>query len=167
MIARSAVAALTLAVALPPVADARAGEEPQAKLSLDVREGDLRQILAALAEVGDFQLVVDPDVSCRLTLAVQALPWPEMLDQVLRACGLGQEAEGSVVRVAPLARLQAESRGRREVAQARGTVARGVELRPLSYARAEELAPVLQSQLGDEAEVVFDRRTNTLIIVRR
>ena len=162
MIARCAVVALTL-LAVPGPAPAA----EQARLSLDVREGDLRRILAALAEVGGFQLVVDPGVSCRLTLKVERLAWPEVLSHVLRACGLGQEADGDVVRVAPLERLASEARERRRLADARGDSVPRVHTRPLSYGRAEELAPLLETLLGPAAEVVYDRRTNTLIIVER
>jgi len=165
MIARSAVVALTLLAGLSP--SAAAGSEDEARLSLDVREGDLRRILAALAEVGGFQLVVDPDVSCRLTLKVEALAWPAALSQVLRACGLAHEADGGVVRVAPLERLSSEARERRLLAAERDEALRRVSTLRLSYARAEALAPLLQEQLGPEARVVYDARTNTLIVAGR
>lgn len=151
----------------PPSVEPGVGPEGEARLSLDAREGDLRGVLRALAEVGDFQVVVDPDVGCRLTLKVERLAWPDLLSQVLRACGLGQEAEGRVVRVAPLGRLASEARERRRLADLRDRSAPRIEMRPLSYARAEELAPLLQTLMGPGAEVVYDRRTNTLIVVER
>lgn len=150
------LAALLLALAVPG--------EGEARLSLDVKDGEIKQIVQVLARVGDFQVVFDPDVACNLTLSVDELAWGDVLDHALRACRLGAEGTSRVLRIAPLERLEKESRERRALAESRGEVRRGVEVRRLSYARAEELAPVLQSMLPD-GEVVFDRRTNTLIIV--
>lgn len=164
MIARGALLALSVLAGLPGPEPAATGE---ARLRLDVREGDLHRILAALGEVGGVQIVADPDVSCRLTLTVEGLVWSEVLSQVLRACGLGAEGEGNLLRVAPVERLATEARERRELTEVRGGVPPRVSTRALSYARAEELAPLLQTLLGPDAEVVYDRRTNTLIIVER
>lgn len=164
MIARSAMVALTLLAGLPaPGPDSDA----EAKLSVDVREGDLRRLLAALAEVGGVQIVADPDVSCRLTLKVEAMAWRDVLSQVLRACGLGAEGGGALLRVAPVDRLASEARERRELARVRGETLPRVSTRTLSYARAEEVAPLVRTLMGPDAEVVYDRRTNTLIIVER
>jgi type II secretory pathway component HofQ len=166
MIARSSVVALALLAGVAGAWPAPAAVEDEARLSIDLREGELRQILAALAEIGGFQLVVDPDVSCRLTLKLERLAWRQVLSQVLRACGLGQEADGNLVRVAPLERLAAEARDRRLAAEFRGgDPPRAVTLR-LSYARAEELAPLVESLLGPDSRAVYDRRTNTLILIQ-
>jgi len=150
------LAALLLALAVPG--------DGEARLSLDVKDGEVKQVLQVLARVGDFQVVFDPDVACMFTLSVKELPWEDVLDHALRACRLGAEGTSRVLRIAPLERLEKESRERRALAESRGEARRGVEVRRLSYARAEELAPVLQAMLPD-GEVVFDRRTNTLIIV--
>lgn len=165
MIARSALALAVLL--LVPAPGASPQETGEARLSVDVREGDLHALLQVLARVGQFQVVTDPDVSCRLTLAVQRLPWDVVLEQLLRACGLGQEADGDLVRVAPVERLAAEQRERRELAGQRGET-RDPQVRRyrLSYARAQELAPVLEA-LMPGSQVVYDSRTNTLFVVDR
>jgi len=155
-----------LAVASPAVAQPEQSRE--ARLSLDLRDAEIGAIVGALAEVGAFQVVFDPGVSCRLTLRLQEVRWAVALEQALRACRLGYEAEGRVVRVAPLDRLQREADERRQLAEeeARGRSAnRQLLRRRLSYARAAELAPLLQVRLASRARVVFDERTNTLIFV--
>jgi type II secretory pathway component HofQ len=152
-------------IALALLAATAAPGDGEARLSLDVKDGEVKQIVQVLARVGELQVVFDPDVSCFLTLSVQELPWTDVLDHALRACRLGAEGSSRVLRVAPLERLERESRERRALAESRGALPKGIEMQRLSYARAEELAPVIQAMLPD-GEVVFDRRTNTLIIVR-
>jgi type II secretory pathway component HofQ len=84
---------------------------------------------------------------------------------VLRACGLGLEEEGKVLRIAPRERLRTESEERRRLAEARGRSRTGtVATFRLSYARAAEIAPLLK-RLLPAGDVVFDTRTNTLLIL--
>jgi type II secretory pathway component HofQ len=87
------------------------------------------------------------------------------LETTLKACRLGRVEEGGILRVAPAERLVEELQLERRLEQEREqSKPRRLTLVPLSYARAEEMAPLLQRMLGGRAEVTFDRRTNTLLI---
>lgn len=144
---------------------AAAAEPPEARLQLDLRDAAVTDVVRLLAEAGELQPVFDPGVSCRLTLKAKALTWHEALDATLRACGLGYEAAGRVVRVAPRERLLRESRERRELDAARGASrSDSLELWRLSYARAEAVAPLLERLLPAGSRVVADARTNTLLV---
>lgn len=151
--------AFALAAAGGPIGDG------EARLSIDVREVDARDVLGLLAEAGGRQSVVDGDVACRFTLKVKELRWRDAFEQVLRACRLGVEEDGPVLRVAPLQRLAEERRERRALVdeQARSQRSTWTALR-LSYARAAELAPVLAKFLPPGSQVTFDARTNTLFV---
>jgi type IV pilus assembly protein PilQ len=155
---------LLLVLSAPGVAkDAETAAE--ARVSIDAREASAREVVAVLAEAGRLQVVFDPGTSCALTLKVQRITWREALDTVLRACRLGFEESGSVIRVAPIGRIRGEAEDRRRLAEERrltpsGTVA-GFRL---SYARAAEVAPLLK-RLLPRGEVHFDARTNTLFVV--
>lgn len=143
----------------PPAVEARA------RVSLDVREGSVREIASALLELGGFQVVFDPDVRCSLTLKLHAADWLTALDTTLRACGLGREEEAGVVRVAGLARLRQEAEERRRLDDARGASPSGeLALFRLSYARAAEMAPLLNRLVSPRGKVTLDPRTNTLIV---
>src|SRR3990172_4610053 len=63
-------------------------------IDIDVREADVQDVLRLLAEVGGFNLAVDPGVSCKATLKLKQVPWPQVLELVLRTCGLDQEIPG-------------------------------------------------------------------------
>jgi type II secretory pathway component HofQ len=69
------------------------------------------------------------------------------------------------VRVAPAARLLEESTERRRLDEERRLAGplRTTRYR-LSYARAQELAPLLKKFLSARGDVVVDARTNTLIV---
>ncbi len=143
----------------------------EALLDLDVREADARDVLRLLAEVAGFNLAVDPGVSCEATLKLKQVPWPQVLDLVLRTCRLEQEVLGeNLVRVAPAAEIRKEYEERRKYREEKA-LAGPLETRyvKLAYARAKELAPVLSKFLSPRGSVVFDERTNTLIVtdVRR
>jgi type IV pilus assembly protein PilQ len=122
--------------------------------------------LRLLAEVGELNLAADPEVQCRLTLKLKSVSWPEVLDTILRSCRLGEERLGkNLIRVAPLDKLTRELEERRryeEQKKAAGPLK--TTYRRLAYARAKEIAPLLQKFLSPRGDVAFDERTNTLII---
>jgi type IV pilus assembly protein PilQ len=135
-------------------------------IDIDVREADARDVLRLLAEVGGFNLAVDPGVSCDATLKLKQVPWPQVLELVLRTCGLEQERLGeNLVRVASAEELRKEYEARRKY-QEEKALAGPLETRylRLAYAKARELAPVLSKFLSPRGSVVFDERTNTLIV---
>jgi len=152
---------LTLGVGAPA-----AGQEPLARLSLDVREASILDVLRVLAEVGGFQFVADPGVACSLTLKLKAVEPEKALAVALKSCGLGREDANGIVRVAPIATLLEEARSERSLEQARQhSRQHTVTFKRLSYARAAELAEVVRKTLPPDAQVTFDQRTNTLIII--
>lgn len=144
----------------------RTADDAEARIAIDVRDADVVDVMRLLAEVGGFQLVVHPGVSCRLTLALEAVRWPTVLDLALKSCGLAQDVDGGVVRVAKVAQLAEEAAQRRRLEEQRRTSAPPqVSYQRLSYARAQELAPIVKRFLSPRGDVVYDTRTNTLIII--
>jgi len=160
-------AALTLALwALGVVAPAGAGQAPEARVSVDLREADIVDIVSLLADVAGFQVVFDPGVECALTLKLKQVRWQQVLDAALRACRLAREEEGGVLRIATPARLTEEAEQRRRLAEERArNRPRSVTRLRLSYARAAEMAPLVKHFVSDRGQVVYDERTNTLIII--
>jgi len=160
------LALVLAAVAASPGAPASpVPDEGVARVSLDVREGSVREIARALLELGGFQVVFDPDVECSLTLKLHAADWLTAFDTTLKACGLGREEEAGVVRVARVARLSEEARERRRLNGARGQAPSGdLAIFRLSYARAAEMAPLLNRLVSPRGKVTVDPRTNTLIV---
>lgn len=140
--------------------------ETETRIDIDVKDADVLDVLRLLAEVGGFNLVADPEVSCELTLKLTSVPWPQVLELVLRTCRLEQDRMGdNLVRVATAEQLRREYEERRRYEEEKALAGPlRTTFRRLSYARARELAPILEKFLSPRGSVVFDERTNTLII---
>ena len=142
------------------------GEEREARVSLDLKDAPVVDIVGVLARVGGFQVVFDPGITCRLTMKINEARWRSVLDTALSACGLGREDDGDILRIATVSKLKQEAESRRKLDEERRMAPVGrVEWFRLSYARAQEMAPLLQRTLPPTARVTYDARTNTLVLI--
>ncbi len=158
------------AAAPPDVALGPQSSEPsqdsQTRIDIDLKDADATDILSLIAELGQFNLVADPSIRCRLTMNLKAVTWRELMETALRSCRLGEEWMGqNLVRVAPIDRLRKELEERRKYdEQKKQTGTPQTTFRKLAYARAKDVAPLIRKFLSPLGEVTFDERTNTLII---
>lgn len=153
-------------VAMAVSAAAAGTPHEEARVSLDIREGEVTDIVRVLSDVAGFQVVFDPGISCRLTLKLREVDWRTALDASLKACGLGREESGGILRIAPTSRLIDEAVAERRLEEAKEAAApRRVTTFRLSYARAEAMAPIVKRLLSPRGDVVFDARTNTLMVI--
>jgi type IV pilus assembly protein PilQ len=154
------VSALLLALLLATAGDG------EARISLDLKDAPVEDVMRVLSEVGGFQLVMDHVPPCTLTLKLTDVRWIQALDLSLRACSLDRQEEGDVIRVATLARFLEESAARRRLDEEREKAPAGrLSLFRLSYARASQMAPLLKRLLAPRGDVYYDERTNTVIII--
>lgn len=155
--------ALVLSAGAVPARAALPSED--ARISLDFKDADILDIVRLMAEIGNFQVVAHPGISCKLTLKLKEVPLDTAFDVALKSCGLGYEEESGIYRVATTARLAAEHAEAGKLAEAR-RLDRPLRTRlyRLSYASAQELAPLIKKFLSPRGEVIFDARTNTLIV---
>jgi type IV pilus assembly protein PilQ len=168
MRSRTLAAVAVLSLAPLPVAAQAGGTAiapAETRISIDFKDADVLDIVRLMAEVGDFQVVADPGVACKLTLKLKEVPLRTAFDVILRSCGLGYDDENGIVRVAPTAKLTAEHAEARRLEEARA-LNRPLQTRVvrLSYAKAAEIAPLLKRFLSPRGEIVYDARTNTLFI---
>ena len=135
-------------------------------MSLDFQGSDLRAVLRTFAEISGLNIVIDPTIQGTVDVALHDVPWDQALDIILRANKLGYVVDGTIVRVAPLAVLADEETSRRKLSDEQALSGElRVMTRPLSYARAEELRPLLVATvLSQRGSIQTDARTNTLII---
>jgi type IV pilus assembly protein PilQ len=69
------------------------------KVDLDFNQGDVRNILRLLANVGQKKLVIDDKVAARVTLKLHDTPWDEALDAVAREAKVVAKIDGDTIRV--------------------------------------------------------------------
>ncbi len=189
-----AAASTTAAPAPPPAAEVRtktAAPEPKAEapkaaqenkfkpktitaeeekytgeaISLKFKDADLRDVVLYLAEFADLNVVFDPDVRGTVTCDLQAVPWDQALDIVLRYNRMGKSIEGNVLRIAPMQVLTREDADQRKLIESK-ELAGPVQVKTitLSYSKAKDVAALLKTKISSRGEMVVDERTNTLIV---
>ncbi len=149
-----------------------AGQEPEytgERLSLNFQNIEVRAVLQLLADFTGLNLVVSDSVGGSITLRLKNVPWDQALDIVLRTQGLDKRRNGNVIFIAPRQELAAREQAQLEAQQQQAELAPlRTEYIQVNYAKASELASVLQSQdvslLSDRASVTVDQRTNTLLV---
>jgi type IV pilus secretin PilQ/predicted competence protein len=135
-------------------------------VSLDFQGADLRAVLRTFAEISGLNIVIDPTIQGTVDVSLRDVPWDQALDIILRANKLGYVVDGTIVRVAPLAVLADEETQRRKLSDEQALSGElRVYTRSLSYARAEDLRPLLTATvLSSRGSIQTDPRTNTIII---
>jgi type IV pilus assembly protein PilQ len=154
---------------LPPQTSAPAGPASRFTghpVTLDFQGADLRTVLRTFADISGLNIVIDQSVQGAVDVSLHEVPWDQALDIILRDHKLGYSVEGTIVRIAPLTSLADEESQRRKLAEERA-LAGDLEVltRPLSYAKATELTPLLtRTALSLRGDIQIDARTNTIII---
>ena len=135
-------------------------------VSLDFQGADLRAVLRTFSEISSLNVVLDPTINGSVDVSLRDVPWDQALDIILRANRLGYFVDGTIVRIAPLTVLAEEEAQRRKLTDEQALAGELMVLtRPLSYAKAGDLVPILtRSALSARGEVQVDPRTNTVII---
>jgi type IV pilus assembly protein PilQ len=134
-------------------------------ISLDFKDGDIQDIFRLFAEISGLNVVLQPGVSGRVTLKLNEVPWDQALELVLKTNKLGYIQEGNVIRIAPLSQLAEEETERRKLAEEKALAGElNTYTKPLSYAKAKSIEPLVKRNLSPRGDIVIDERTNTLII---
>ncbi len=147
---------LMVALAVPPA---------ERRISLDVVDADIHDVVRLLGEAGRVNVVIPDEVKGRVTVALKDVPWPQALAVVLASKGLGQQRTGDVIEIDTLERIVARTRTEAAIGEAReGSGELLTVLIPLRYARAAEMAPLVRALLTPRGRVEVDARTNVLIV---
>jgi len=134
-------------------------------ISLDLQDTDIDNALRIIAEVSNLNIIASDDVTGKVTLRLIDVPWDQALDVILKTNGLDKVQEGNVIRIAPVEKLRLEREALKQAQEAEE------ELEPLtvkyvriSYAKASELKPLVESVITERGTVAYDERTNQLIV---
>jgi len=133
---------------------------------IDVVDVNVTDLLRFFADQVGFNLYVDPSVKdLKATYKFSNIPWDQAMEIILRNAGLDYQYDNGVLRVATTEKFKDEAAARRElrIEQELSVPPETVTFR-LSYAKAEEIAPIVQEYLSPRGSLLQDERTNTLII---
>ncbi len=171
---------LTVAPAVEAGDDARAGDgsdgagrarveetsgQRSKRVNIDLVNADIRNVLRLFGEISGMNFVYGEEIRGTITIRLQGVHWKSALEAILKVKGLDMVREGNIVRVATQEKLAAE---REAAIQARRACLQTAKPRTrfirFSYARAEEMARLVQASLSERGKVTVDSRTNTLIV---
>src|SRR5579863_10050714 len=120
----------------PPAATQFTGE----RISLNLKDVDLKDFFRLIHEISGLNIIVDPNVSGTLTIALENVPWDQALDIVLRNNSLDKALDGNVLRIAKIETLATEADTRTKLAKAQAEAAGLVTVvRYLQYATAADV----------------------------
>jgi len=135
------------------------------KISLDFKDADIKNILRLIADVSNFNIITADDVTGKITIRLENVPWDQALDVILQTRSLGKTEVGNVIWIAPLESLNKVKLAKLEAKKAEEEKEDMVlELIYLNYAIAKEILPQVQGILGKNGTVKVDDRTNILIV---
>lgn len=117
-----------------------AGQYTGERISLNLKDVDLKDFFRLIHEISGLNIVVDPNITGTLTIAIDNVPWDQALDIVLRNNSLDKSLDGNVLRIARMDTLAAEAENRTKLARAQAEAAGLITVvRYLSYATAADV----------------------------
>ncbi len=132
---------------------------------IDIKDIDIRDLLRYIADFAGLNLIVDSSVQGTATYRFKDIPWDQALDIILKDKGLGSELQNGVLRVATLDKFRKEAEERRKLKEEKElAVDTQTIAKSLSYAKAKDIMPILNSFLSKRGKIIVDERTNTVII---
>lgn len=135
------------------------------RISLDLKDADIQNVLRLLADVSKLNIVASDDVKGKITLKLRNVPWDQALDIILQSKQLDKVRNGNIIRVAPIDVLEKEAQLRilrQEANQKLEPLS--VRLIPVSYAVARDIQPQVSALLSQRGKVNIDTRTNVLVV---
>ena len=135
------------------------------RISLDFKDADIKNVFRLLAEVSGLNLIVTDEVRLRVTIRLVDVPWDQVMDLLIDTNGLAKEQIGNVVRISTAGKLRADKEALAAARRA-GEIAEipQVAYLSLNYAQAKDLAVKIKPVLSTGATIVFDDRTNTIVV---
>jgi type IV pilus assembly protein PilQ len=140
-------------------------------ISLDLMDADLRNVLRLLSDLAGINIVIEPDVTGKVTLKVEQVPWDQVLDMVLSMNDLGKEQVGNVIRIAKQSKLRQEYLQQADAIKAKQSLAETTrdlgELStvyfPVNFAKPAEMAAKISDGKSERGKVGVDERTSLII----
>lgn len=143
-------------------------------VSLDMVDADLKNVLRLIADITGANIVIEPDVTGKVTLKVEKVPWRKVLKLVLSMNELGMVEDGNVIRVAKLDKLKKDEdrkleayemeikrKNAEEAVKELGEVS--TVYLTVNYAKPEEIANKLNEIKSERGKAIVDERTSLII----
>lgn len=77
-------------------------------ISIDLQNAEVEHVLRLISEISGYNLILDDEISGKISLKLVDIPWDQALDLVLLQRGLGMVIKGNIMRIASVTKLAAE-----------------------------------------------------------
>ncbi|HEX9019831.1 MAG TPA: type IV pilus secretin PilQ, partial [Nitrospirota bacterium] len=135
------------------------------RISLDLQDADLVNVMRLFAEVANLNIILAPDVKGKVTVRMVNIPWDQAMSIILKMNGLGFALENNVLRIASISALakedEEEMKAKETKKKAEDLITRVI---PVNYSTAGTIEGTVKKSLSPRGDIVTDARTNTLII---
>lgn len=141
-------------------------------ISIDLQNAEVEHVLRLISEISGYNLILDDEISGKISLKLVDIPWDQALDLVLLQRGLGMVLKGNIMRIASISKLTAEreqlQKAREAALQAKESLEQLAPLKSeyiqINYNTAAEFEGKVKSFLTPRGKVSSDQRTNILIV---
>ncbi len=128
-----------------PATETAAGVAAGARLSMDFQNISVRDALQVIADFTHQNIVVSNNVTGTLTIRLKNVPWEQAFKVILDSQGLAVKHIGNILWVAPASQISTQEEAELKAAASKRKLEPLVtELIPIKYARATEIAQLLQ-----------------------
>jgi len=142
------------------------------RISIDLQNAEVEHVLRLISEISGYNLILDDEISGKISLKLVDIPWDQALDLVLLQRGLGMVIKGNIMRIASTGKLEAEraqlQKAREAAIQAQVSMQNLAPLKTeymqINYNTAAEFEGKVKSILTPRGMVSSDPRTNILIV---
>jgi type IV pilus assembly protein PilQ len=130
---------------------ARSGKDRGPLFTMEFRDAELRDVLRAIGQMNNMNIIMTDDVSGKITLSFQKVPLLDAIDSILKIHRLTYYRDGSVIRVMKSPFPEGEE----------SLVTRAVRV---NYVSAQDATTTLKALLSQKGKITSDVRTNTVVI---
>lgn len=126
-------------------------KKESASFSMEFRNADLKDVLRALGQERNLNIIISDDVSGKLTLSFQDVTFDEALEAILKINNLTSFREGDIIRImkSPFGEGEADLATR---------------IIPVHFANAKETQESIKWLLTKKGSITVDVRTNALVV---
>ncbi len=136
-----------------------------ARMSLDIQNGDVRQVLALIGREMGINIVASEAVKGQVTVVMNNVPAAEVLQSIFQQRGLVGKQDDGILIVRPKSEaIEQERLGMELVQQAQSMGPLKQEAFHLRFAQAIDLEKLVREQLTARGKVSVDSRTNTVFV---
>lgn len=139
--------------------------EKNGRISIDIQNGDVRQVLGFIGKELGFNVVISDSVKGTVTIVMRNVPAEEILQAIYQQKGLVGTLDGGILVIRP--RSEAADQDRLAMEMQQQNVVMGPlrqQVFHLRYAQVVDLEKLVREQLTARGKASVDPRTNTLFV---